>query len=97
MARLLAYGAFENYSTVDELLRISPPDDGVQVLEWKSDFLETPFFRSQSSDNIETAGAFSRRLRELGLRAGYPTPPRNHDIRAEGLHLMGTFSMTLYF
>ncbi|RSL83113.1 hypothetical protein CEP52_016802 [Fusarium oligoseptatum] len=88
LARLLAYEAFRDYKTIDELLTIVPPKDEMWVIQWKEHLLETPFFRSQSSEDIETAGAFSHRLRSLGLRAGYPIPPRPHDIRAEGLHLM---------
>ncbi|KAI8714908.1 Chromo domain-containing protein [Fusarium sp. LHS14.1] len=88
LARLLAYEAFRDYKTIDELLTIVPPKDEMWVIQWKEHLLETPFFRSQSSEDIETAGAFSHRLRSLGLRAGYPIPPRHHDIRAEGLYLM---------
>ncbi|KAH6883470.1 hypothetical protein B0T10DRAFT_138645 [Thelonectria olida] len=91
LARLLAYGAFRDYKTIDDLLTIVPPEDEMWVIQWKDHLLETPFFRSHSSEDIETAGAFSHRLRSLGLRAGYPTPPRHHDIRAEGLYLMNQF------
>ncbi|RSL79978.1 hypothetical protein CEP52_017454 [Fusarium oligoseptatum] len=91
LARLLAYEAFRDYKTIGELLMIVPPEGEMWVVQWKEHLLETPFFRSQSSEDIETAGAFSHRLRSLGLRAGYPTPPRHHDIRAEGLHLMNQF------
>ncbi|EXK83429.1 hypothetical protein FOQG_12291 [Fusarium oxysporum f. sp. raphani 54005] len=91
LARILAYGAFRDYRTIDDLLSITPPEGEMWVIQWKDHLLETPFFRSQSGKDIETAGAFSHRLRSLGLRAGYPTPPRHHDIRAEGLHLMNQF------
>lgn len=91
LAKLLAYGAFRDYKTIDDLLTISPPEDEMWVIQWKDHLLEAPFFRSRSSEDIETAGAFSHRLRSLGLRAGYPTPPRHHDIRAEGLYLMSTY------
>ncbi|KAH8659479.1 hypothetical protein BGZ61DRAFT_499816 [Ilyonectria robusta] len=91
LARLLAYEAFRDYKTIEDLLTIVPPEDEMLVLQWKDDLLETPFFKSQSTDNIETAAAFSHRQRLLGLRAGYATPPRHHDIRAEGLHLMNLF------
>ncbi|KAK7428382.1 hypothetical protein QQZ08_005139 [Neonectria magnoliae] len=91
LARLLAYNAFRDYSTVEDLLKIVPTEGEMMVIEWKEELLETPFFRSQSSDGIETAGAFSHRQRLLGLRTGYATPPRNHDIRAEGLQLMNQF------
>lgn len=93
LARLLAYEAFRDYNTIEDLLKIMPPEDEVMVIEWREELLNTPFFRSQSSDDIETASAFSHRLRLLGLRAGYATPPRNHDIRAEGLHLISTYKL----
>lgn len=93
LARLLAYRAFRDYHAIDDLLKIMPPEGEMMVIEWKEELLETPFFRSQSNDEIETAGAFSHRLRLLGLRAGYATPPRNHDIRAEGLHLMSSYAL----
>lgn len=93
LARLLAYSAFRDYDTVEDLLQIVPPAGEMLVIEWKEELLETPFFRSQSSEEIETAAAFSHRLRLWGLRAGYTTPPRPHDIRAEGLHLMSTYEL----
>ena len=93
LARLLAHGAFRDYNTIDDLLRIVPREGEMWVLQWKDELLETPFFKSQSTDNIETATAFSERQRFLGLRAGYAVPPRNHDIRAEGLYLMSTDTM----
>ncbi|KAF5965393.1 carbonic anhydrase 2 [Fusarium coicis] len=91
LARILAHGAFRDYRTIDDLLAITPPEGEMWVIQWKDHLLDTPFFRSQPGKDIETAGAFSHRLRLLGLRAGYPTPPRHHDIRAEGLHLMNQF------
>ncbi|KAF5247033.1 hypothetical protein FAUST_885, partial [Fusarium austroamericanum] len=91
LARLLAYRAFRDYQTIDDLLTIMPPEGEMWMIQWQDHLLETPFFRGQSRQDIETAGAFSHRLRALGLRAGYPTPPRHHDIRAEGLRLMNQF------
>ncbi len=85
LARLLAYGAFRDYDTIDDLLKIMPREDETAILQWKDELLETPFFKRQSTDNIETANAFGNRQRRLGLRAGYAVPPRHHDIRAEGL------------
>ena len=88
LSRLLARSAFREYRTYDELLRIVPPEGEMLQLHWKEEVLETPFFISESTERIETAGAFSKRLRSLGLRAGYPEPARNHDFRAEGLYRM---------
>jgi len=94
LARLLAHKAFRDYKTIDELLKIVPREDEMLVLQWRDDLIETPFFKSQSKDTIETATAFSHRQRLLGLRAGYATPPRHHDIRAEGLYLMSMYKMS---
>ncbi|KAK4653800.1 hypothetical protein QC762_510116 [Podospora pseudocomata] len=91
LARLVAYEAFRDYKIIYELLTIKPPEGEMWVVQWKEHHLETPFFRSQPSEDIGTADAFSHRLPSLGLRAGYPTPPRHHDILAEGLHLMNQF------
>ncbi|KAH8742653.1 hypothetical protein F5883DRAFT_668197 [Diaporthe sp. PMI_573] len=65
LARLLAYRAFRDYYAIDGLLKIMPPEGEMMVIEWKEELLETPFFRSQSNDEIETVGAFSHRLRLL--------------------------------
>ncbi|KAK2022058.1 hypothetical protein LX32DRAFT_574259 [Colletotrichum zoysiae] len=90
LAILVAEKAFKDYSTLTELLAIEPADDEMLQLRWNDRILDQPFFKSASSKGttrkIETANAFSRRLRELGFRAGYPCPPRVHDFRAEGLY-----------
>ncbi|KAH7117175.1 hypothetical protein B0J13DRAFT_590224 [Dactylonectria estremocensis] len=91
LARLLAYGAFRDCRTIEDLLTIVPPEDEMLVLQWKDNLLETLFFKSQSTDNIGSAAAFSHGQRLLGLRAGYATPSSHHDIRAEALHLMNLF------
>jgi hypothetical protein len=91
LSRLLAHNAFRDYSTYEELLGIVPPEGEMLHLHWKEELLETPFFISESTERIETAGAFSKRLRSLGLRAGYPEPARNHDFRAEGLYWMSMY------
>lgn len=91
LARLLASDVFRDYSTIEELLRVVPSVQEALILEWKDELLEAPFFRNPSTGGIETADAYSKRLRALGLRAGYATPPRGHDIRAEGLYLMSMY------
>ncbi len=40
---------------------------------------------------MEKADTFSRRLRELGIHAGYLRPPTIHDFRVEGLYIVGIF------
>lgn len=51
--------------------------------------LGKPFFHVVSTGEMEKADTFSRRLRELGVRAGYLRPSTIHDFRAEGLYLVG--------
>ena len=59
-------------------------------LEWNPSVLNMPFFQGRTR-HIDTADTFSRRLKQLGFRAGYTVPPTIHDFRAEGLHLIGMF------
>ncbi|KAH7029765.1 uncharacterized protein B0I36DRAFT_350584 [Microdochium trichocladiopsis] len=46
---------------------------------------DEPFYPSAFSKGVERAGPISRRIRELGIRAGYAEPPRPHDFRAGSL------------
>ncbi|KAM9874786.1 hypothetical protein VDGL01_11107 [Verticillium dahliae] len=90
LAILIASKAFKDYDTIDDLLSIPPPPEGEMVaLQWKKEVLDSPFFKSMSSrttsGKIESAGSVSKRLRALGVRAGYTKPPTFHDFRAEGL------------
>ena len=80
--------AFRDYQTMDELLDIDPPDEEMFRLEWDPSVLDTPLYQRENG-GIDSAGVFSQRLRNLGLRAGYARPPTIHDFRAEGLHLIG--------
>ena len=54
--------------------------------------LDLPLYQKDNGE-IDSARVFSGRLRDLGLRAGYNRPPTIHDFRAEGLHLIGKFSL----
>jgi len=56
-----------------------------------------PFFYVISNGEIEKADIFSRRLRELGVRAGYLRPPTIHDFRVEGLYLVDLFLLSSLF
>ena len=91
LARAIADYAFRDYSTIEELLEIEPPDDEMYHLRQNESVLGKPFFQVISNREIEKADTFSRRLRELGVRAGYLRPPTIHDFRAEGLYLIGMF------
>ncbi|KAM5341395.1 hypothetical protein ACJ41O_014426 [Fusarium nematophilum] len=82
---------FKDLTFVVFINEAGAPEFAIQLTRDAKNMTCTPDKRSQANDEIETAGAFSHRLRLLGLRAGYATPPRNHDIRAEGLHLMNQF------
>ena len=101
LARLLVHGAFRDYHTIEELLSILPPEDEMLQLYWRDELLDTPFFKKQSNmdseEKIETAGAFSNRLRALGFRAGYARPPTGHDFRAEGLYWIGMCAIVSQF
>ena len=89
----LTRGAFRDYETLGELLTIIPTqEERCITIHWKDDLRNQPVFHSSSANGentIESAGAFSQRHKELGIRAGFPVPPTIHDWRAEGLFLVG--------
>lgn len=91
LARAIADYVFRDYSTMEELLEIEPPEDEIYHLRQNKSVLSKPFFHVISTGEIEKADTFSRRLRELGIRAGYLQPPTIHDFRAEGLYLISLF------
>lgn len=92
LARAITDHAFRDYSTMDELLEIEPPEDEMYRLRQHKSVHDKPFFHVISNGEMEKADTFSRRLRELGIRAGYLRPPTIHDFRAEGLYPIGMFS-----
>ncbi len=84
LARAIADNAFRDYSTIEELLEIEPPENETYLLRQNESVLGKPFFYVVSTGETEKADTFSRRLKELGVRAGYLWPPTIHDFRAEG-------------
>lgn len=91
LARAIADNTFRDYSTIEELLEIEPPKDEIYYLRQKDSVLSKPFFYIISTGEIEKADTFSRRLRELGIRAGYLRTPTICDFRAESLYLISAF------
>ncbi|KAL2273120.1 hypothetical protein FJTKL_04930 [Diaporthe vaccinii] len=95
LAIAIAAKAFRDCDTIEDLLALEPVEGAMLHLQWKDSVLEQPFFKTLSSrraqGKIETAGALSKRLRALGLRAGYINPPTIHDFRAEGLYWIDQF------
>jgi hypothetical protein len=78
---------------MEELLDIEPPEEEEMFhLQWDPCVLDWPLYQRDNGE-IESAQVFNRRLRDLGLRAGYSRPPTIHDFRAGGLHLIGIFSL----
>jgi hypothetical protein len=96
LAILIAKKAFRDYDTIEELPGIVPQDDEMHPLAWKENVLNMRFFESMSArcptGKIESATAFSKRLRGLGLCVCYPRPPTIHDFRAAGLFLISIYS-----
>lgn len=89
LARAIADNAFRDHSSMEELLEIRLPENEMYHL-WQNESVPgKPFFHVVSTGEIEKADTFSRRLRELGVRAGYLRPPAIDDFRAEGLYLVG--------
>lgn len=72
---------------MEELLDIEPPEEEMCHLQWDPRVLDMPSHQ-KDNDQIDSARVFSRRLRNLGLRAGYSRSLTIHDFRAEGLHLI---------
>lgn len=92
LAIFIARGAFRDFKTVDEILNIEPPNDNeIFQLFWNPSVLDIPIYQ-RGDGKIESARTFSARLCALGFRTGYVNPPTTHDFRAEGLHLIGTFT-----
>lgn len=90
LARAITDGAFKDYSIAEELLEIEPPDEEMYHLQFREEMLDKAFF-DVSTGTIQKANTFSKRLRDLGFRAGYVRPPTVHDFRAEGLYVIGMF------
>ncbi|KAK0710202.1 hypothetical protein B0T26DRAFT_724321 [Lasiosphaeria miniovina] len=95
LAILVATKAFRDYETIEDLLAIQSLEGEMLHLQWRESIRDLPFFKSISAraapGKIETANAFSRRIRQLGFRAGYPRPPTIHDFRAEDLYWIGLY------
>jgi hypothetical protein len=93
LAIAIADRAFRDYDTIEDLLALEPEDDEMLHLQWKESILNQPFFKTMSlrrgEGKIEKAGTLSKRLHDLGVRAGYMRPPTVHDFRAEGLYWIG--------
>ena len=76
-----------------ELLDIEPLEEEEMChLQWDPRVLDLPSCQKDNGQ-IDSARVFSRRLRNLGLHAGYSRPPTIHDFRAEGLRLIGMCSL----
>ncbi|KAL2041983.1 hypothetical protein N7G274_005171 [Stereocaulon virgatum] len=89
LARAIADNAFRDYSTMEELLEIEPPENEMYHLRQNEKCAQQALFSTSSPPaRWKKADTFSRRLRELGVRAGYLRPPTIHDFRAEGLYLV---------
>ncbi|KAF8875964.1 hypothetical protein CPB84DRAFT_1796236 [Gymnopilus junonius] len=80
VAILLAKGAFRDFQTVDELLDIVPPEEGIVRIHWHPDFLQRPVYE-RGDGHIWSARTYC-------IRAGFPSLS-NHDFRAEGLRAIG--------
>ncbi|KAH9841009.1 uncharacterized protein C8Q71DRAFT_701269 [Rhodofomes roseus] len=81
IAILLAKGAFRDFKTVDELLNVEPPKEGIVRIEWHPDFRDQPVYE-RDDGHIWSARTYCSRLSAAGIRAGFPSL-QNHDFRAE--------------
>ena len=87
VAILLAKGASRDFQTVDELLDVVPPEEGIVRIHWHPDFLNKPVYE-RGDGHIWSVRTYCARLRDTGIRAGFPSIT-NHDFRAEGLRAIG--------
>ena len=61
---------------MDDLLAIDPPEEEMFRLEWDPHIIDTSLYQ-RDDGVIDSARVFSRRIRDLGFRAGYARPPTN--------------------
>ena len=57
---LLAKGAFRDYQTIDELLDVVPPGEGIVRIHWYSDFVDRPVYE-RGDGHIWSACAYCAR------------------------------------
>ncbi|KAI3341942.1 hypothetical protein F4824DRAFT_495801 [Ustulina deusta] len=88
LAIFCSKGALRDYRGAEGLSRLLDlkvgPGQSQVLIHWDLSVLDQPIF-SGPSGNILTAKAFSKELREVEIRAGFPDPPSLHCYRAEGL------------
>ena len=69
LAIFIARNAFRDYKTMEELLDIEPPEEEEMFhFQWNPCVLDLPLYQKDNGQ-IDPARVFSRRLRNLGLRA----------------------------
>ena len=86
----IAAGAFKNYTTVEDVLGVKPPQNQrYWVLQWADHILDRPVFPEVSMDGlsqkIQTGASFSKQLKELSLRKGMEAHVTIHSGRRETL------------
>ena len=91
LAVVLACGALKRYKTLEQILAITPPDDGrYWVLDWEDRVLNWPIFPQVSVNGptwqkIQSATSFGEQLRELSLREGMEIPVTVTSGRREAI------------
>lgn len=99
LAIFCADGALRDYRGVEGLiklleLQVAPGQPAVQI-RWHPDVLSKPIFKG-NSQRVLTSNAFSRELREVQVRAGFPEPSGLHGFRAEGLTKIGRYPVLFF-
>jgi hypothetical protein len=91
LAVVLAAGAVKRYKTIEQVLAVTPPDDGRQwVFDWEERVLDCPIFPEVSVngpkwDKIQTATSYGRQLNELSTRAGMQEPVKITSGRRQAI------------
>ncbi|KAI0927770.1 hypothetical protein AcW2_003973 [Taiwanofungus camphoratus] len=84
VAILLVKGAFRDFKTVDELLKVEPLKEGIVHIKWHPDFHNRSVYE-QDDSHIWSARTYCSCLSAAGIQAGFPSL-QNHNFRAEALH-----------
>lgn len=90
-ARVIANYAFRDYSIMKELLKIKSSKNEMYHLRQNESVLNKSFFHVIFIDEMKKIDIFSKRLRELDIRARYLRCSTIHDFRAKNLYLVNIF------
>lgn len=81
---------FSDCNSIEDLLTKQPNEgEDISIISRKKTVLDKPVYPSICRNGVEITVSISKRIRELGFRAGFIYPPRPHDFRAGSLIQVG--------